>query len=127
MGKGYRTGRLGEEIRKITGELLVREIKDPRLKKHMISISGVDVTGDGSIATIYVTVLSISGAEELSKEEKDEVLDALKSAKGLIKREIGKQVKLRHTPELLFKFDSSLEYGMHIDKLIEDIGTKKDD
>lgn len=124
MGKGYRSGRLGEEVRRIISDLLLREIKDPRLS-GIVSVSAVEVTDDGSYATVYITVLGSSAAEETSDEKKDEVLAAFKSAKGLIRREIGKQVKLRHVPDLLFKFDSSLEYGRHISKLIDTLGIEK--
>lgn len=126
MGKGYRSGRLGEEIRRIVSDLLLREIKDPRLS-GIVSISAVEVTEDGSFATVYITVLGSSAAEETSEEKKDEVLAAFRSAKGLIRREIGKQVKLRHVPDLLFKFDASLEYGRHISKLIDKLGIEKAD
>lgn len=121
MGKGYRQGRLGEEIRKIISELLLREIKDPRLS-GMVSISAVEVTADGSYATAYVSLLGMSSNQESSDEEKEEVLAAFRSAKGLIKREIGRQIKLRHVPELLFKMDTSMEYGRHITKIIHDLG-----
>ena len=57
MGKGYRQGRLGEEIKKIISEMLLKEIKDPKLLENMVSISAVEVTGDGSYATVYVSVL----------------------------------------------------------------------
>lgn len=124
MGKGYRSGRLGEEIRRIVSDLLLREIKDPRLS-GIVSISAVDVTEDGSYATIYITKLGSKASEEVSDEEKSEVLAAFKSAKGLIRREIGKQIKLRHVPDLLFKIDNSLEYGRHISKLIDDLGIEK--
>jgi len=124
MGKGYRQGRLGEEIRKIVSDLLLREIKDPRLS-GLVSISAVEVTEDGSYATIYVTVLGSNAAEETSGEEKNDVLAAFKSAKGLIRREIGRQIKLRHVPDLLFKMDSSLEYGRHISKLIDELSIEK--
>ena len=59
MGKGYRQGRLSEEIKKIVGNMLLHQVKDPRLSS-MISISDVDVTSDGSYATCYVTVLDMS-------------------------------------------------------------------
>ncbi len=124
MGKGYRQGRLGEEIRKIVSELLLREIKDPRLS-GMVSISAVEVTDDNSYATLYITVLGGNAAEETSGEEKNEVLAAFKSAKGLIRREIGHQIKLRHVPDLIFKMDTSLEYGRHISKLINELGIEK--
>ena len=124
MGKGYRQGRLGEEIRRIISELLLREIKDPRLS-GIVTISAVEVTEDGSYATIYITKLGSNAAEETSQDEKDDVLAAFKSAKGLIRREIGKQIKLRHVPDLLFKMDTSLEYGRHISKLIDELGIEK--
>lgn len=124
MGKGYRQGRLGEEIRRIVSDLLLRELKDPRLS-GMVSISAVDVTEDGSYATLYITVLGASVSEEISQEEKEDVLAAFKSAKGLIRKEIGKQVKLRHVPDLSFKIDQSLEYGRHISKLIDELGIEK--
>ncbi|WP_312653505.1 30S ribosome-binding factor RbfA [Aminipila sp.] len=121
MGKGYRQGRLGEEIKKLIGELLLREIKDPRLS-GLVSISAVEVTSDGSYATVYVTVLGSSNDEETAQKEKEDVLAAFKSAKGLIKREIGRSIKLRHVPDLIFKMDTSLEYGRHISKIIGSLG-----
>ncbi len=124
MGKGYRPGRLGEEIRRIVSDLLLREIKDPRLS-GIVSISAVNVTEDGSYATVYITKLGSKASEETSEEEKNDVLAAFRSAKGLIRREIGRQIKLRHVPDLLFKMDTSLEYGRHISKLIDELGIEK--
>lgn len=127
MGKGYRQGRLGEEIRKLISEMLLREIKDPRLLSGMISISDVSVTSDGSYATCYVTILSLSKDEEVRKEEENQVLQGLQSAKGLLKKEIGRQIKLRHIPELIFKIDKSMEYGRHIDEVIKELGIDEDE
>jgi ribosome-binding factor A len=124
MGKGYRQGRLGEEIRRIISDLLLREIKDPRLS-GIVSISAVEVTEDGSYATVYISKLGTSASAEVSADEKNDLLAAFKSAKGLIRHEIGKQIKLRHVPELLFKMDTSLEYGRHISKLIDELGIEK--
>ncbi len=126
MGKGYRSGRLGEEIRRIISDLLLREIKDPRLS-GIVSISAVDVTEDGSFATVYITKLGNKASEETTEEEKNEVLAAFKSAKGLIRREIGHQIKMRHVPDLVFKMDTSLEYVRHISKLIDKLGIDKSD
>lgn len=122
MGKGYRQGRLAEEIKKIISSMLLRELKDPRLS-GMVSITSVDVSPDGSYATVYLTVFTADDAEKQKKEE--DVLAAMMSSKGLIKREISKNVKLRHMPELSFRIDTSLEYGRHIDELIEET-VKKD-
>lgn len=125
MGKGYRPGRLGEEIKKITSDLLLKELKDPRLEGSLVSVTAVDVTGDGSIATVYLSALKM-GQQDNLKEYKDEILEAMKSCKGVIRREIGKNIKLRHVPDLIFKMDTSLEYGRHIDELIDSV-VKKDE
>jgi len=122
MRRSFRQDRLGEEIRKIISELLLREIKDPRLS-GIVSISAVEVTSDRSYATVYVSCLK--SADE-SLEEQENILSAFRSAKGLIKREIGLQLKLRHTPELIFKADNSMEYGRHITKIIDSLGIKND-
>ncbi|MEE0742158.1 MAG: 30S ribosome-binding factor RbfA [Emergencia sp.] len=122
MGKGFRTGRLGEEIKKVISQMLLRDIKDPRLSEAMVSLSDVEVTSDGSYATCYVTVLSTSKDEEAKQKIEEDVLAGLRSAKGLIKKEIGKQMKLRHIPELIFKLDTSMEYGRHISEMIEKLG-----
>lgn len=123
--KGYRQGRLGEEIRKVIGEMLLRDIKDPRLS-GFVSISSVMVTRDGSYATCYVTVLGSSIDNEPSAEEKAEVIEAFQSAKGLIKREIGNLIKVRHVPELIFKLDTSMEYGRKMSKIMDGLGLEKE-
>ena len=127
MAKGYRAGRLAEEIRKITGNMLLFELKDPRLKGKMVSVSGVDVSDDGSYATVYLPVLGKSISEDADEKEKDDILKAMKSASGVIRREIGKNVKLRHVPELSFKIDNSIEYGRHMSKIIDSLGIDKYD
>ena len=118
--KGYRQGRLGEEIRKVISGLLLREIQDPRLS-GLVSVSAVDVTSDGSFATVYVSVLGEADGE-WAAENQQKALEAFKGAKGLIRREIGKQIKLRHVPDLIFKIDNSMEYGRHISRIIEGLG-----
>lgn len=126
MGKGYRTGRLGEEIRRVVSDLLLREIKDPRLS-GIVSISAVEVTADYSYATLFISVLNDPGFGESEEERKIEVLEAFQSAKGLIRREVGRQIKLKHVPEILFKIDTSLEYGRHISKVIAELGIDREE
>lgn len=117
MQKNHRSGRLGEEIRKIISNMMLRgDLKDPDINS-LTSVTAVDVSSDGSYATVY---LSIMGTDE----EKKATLKAMKRAAGFIRNRIGKEVKIRHTPELTFKIDTTLEYGMHISKLID--GLKKD-
>ena len=121
MGKGYRQGRLGEEIRRIISEMLIHGVKDPRLS-GMISLTGVEVTSDGSYATCFGSILGLNQNQEERQKEAEDVLAGLNSAKGLFKREIGHQIKLRHVPELIFKIDESLEYGRHISEIIGTLG-----
>lgn len=127
MGKGYRPGRLGEEIRKITSDMLLRELKDPRFATSMVSVTAVDVSLDGSYATLYLTAFGLGKHSELSQEEKEDILKAFQSAKGKIRTEIGRKVKLRHIPELLFKFDTSMEYGRHMDEVLSRLDIPKED
>ena len=124
MGKGYRTGRLGEEIRRIISDMLLKGVKDPRLAGRMISITGVEVTSDGSYATCYITVFAAAGSDaELNKE----VLEGLHSASGMFRSEIGKQLKIRHAPELIYKIDSSMEYGRHIDEVLSTLDIRPEE
>ena len=127
MGKGYRPGRMGEEIRNVTSDLLLRELKDPRFTKNMVSITAVDVSSDGSYATLYLTAFGLGKNVDLSQEEKDGIIDAFQRAKGKIRTEIGRKVKLRHVPELLFKFDTSMEYGRHMEEVLSKLNIPKDE
>jgi phosphoesterase RecJ-like protein len=106
--------------------MLLRELTDPGFR-GLVSVSAVKASDDGSFATVYVTMLGAgSGAvAEATDEEKKGALAAFEKAKGLIRHEIGHRLGLRHTPDLRFKFDTSEEYGRHIEKIIEELGVPK--
>lgn len=125
MGKSHKTGRLGEEIRKIIGDMLIHQLKDPRLSTGLISVTAVDVSGDGSIATVFLSFLPFDrGVDEI--DLKSDILEAMNKSKGTIKKEIGRHIKIRHIPELIFKFDTSLEYGRHIEELIQKVNKNEE-
>lgn len=127
MGKGYRPQRLGEEIRKIVSDLLVRgALKDPGFR-GMVGVSSVDVTNDGSYATLYITALGYGLSEDCSKEDQEKILAAFQRSKGFIRSEIGKKVKIRHIPDLIFQFDSSLQYGLKMDRILDELNIPKDE
>ena len=111
MASNNRTRRIAEEIRKIVSTMLINGIKDPRITS-MVSVTDVEVTNDLSYAYVYVSIL---GGDEES------TLDGLKSACGYIRREVGKNIKIRHTPEIIFKIDDSLLKGMYMDELIKKV------
>ena len=79
------------------------------------------MTSDGSYATCYVSVLNFSKDEEEKKTEENDILAGLNSAKGVMKKEISRQVKVRHIPELIFKIDHSMDYGRHIEEILDTI------
>ena len=111
MASNNRTRRIAEEIRKIVSTMIINGIKDPRINS-LVSVTDVEVTSDLSYAYIYVSIL---GGDEES------TLDGLKSACGYIRREVGKNIKIRHTPEIIFKIDDSLLKGMYMDELIKKV------
>ena len=115
MRRGYRQERIGVEIKKVISDMLLREIKDPRLSDGMVSITDVEVTRDGSYAKVFLTVYAAEGDTEANAR----AIEGMEHCKGLIKREIGRRMDLRRVPELLFEIDTSFEYGMRMDALIE--------
>jgi len=111
-----RVGRVGEQIKKELSQILQTELKDPRI--GFVTVTGVEVTNDLSQAKVYLSVLG-------SEEQKEETLKALAKGQGFIRSELGRRVRLRYTPELIFKFDTSIEYGSHIEKLLAQINREE--
>ena len=122
--KQVRQGRLEEEIRKSVSSLLLNGIKDPVLTSRIITISDVSVTRDGSYAYIYITPLVLTGED---REQVDkEVLEGFDRAKGTFRNKVGRDIKLRHTPELIFRIDNSMENGRHIESVLKKIHDSED-
>ena len=113
-----RVGRVGEEIKKEMSQLLQQEIKDPRI--GFLTVTGVEITNDLSQAKVYLSVLG-------SAEQKEETFKAIAREEGLLRSGLGRRVRLRHTPELIFKTDASIAYGSRIEALLAQIneGTAK--
>ena len=108
--------RINEEIQKeLSG--MIRNLKDPRVQDTMISITRVETTPDLRYAKVYVSVLD--------KSDLKEVIKGLKSAGGYLRRELGRALSLRYTPELVFQADDSIDKGTHILKLLNDIERKE--
>jgi ribosome-binding factor A len=112
-----RSDKVGEEIHKIISELLIKGLKDPRI--GFLTITGVKMTPDLRQATVYFTVHG-------SDEEKRNNEAGLNSAKGYIRKEIGQALKMRFVPEIIFKYDTSLDYGQHIESILKEIGATDD-
>ena len=107
-----RIGRVNEEIQRELSAL-IRTVKDPRVADAgMISITAVETTQDLKYATIFVSVLD--------KAASAQALKGLKSASGFLRRELGRALDLRNTPELIFVRDDSIDHGAHILDMLRD-------
>ena len=115
---GYKIGRITSDIKLALSELL-REVKDPRVSK-LLSIVKVDLSGDLSYATVYVS--AIEGFEATVSSVK-----ALKGASGFLRRELGGRLKLRKVPELRFVADDSINISANISKIIDSFKEEKED
>ena len=113
-----RINRTNDDIQRVLSTLL-RSIKDPRVNQGMISVTHVDTTGDLRYSKIYLSVLGLENEKEFKK--------GLKSASGWLRRELGRSLSLRHTPELVFELDNSISYGAHINQLISSLEISHDD
>lgn len=107
-----RVGRVGEQIKKEIVDIVRSEIKDPRV--GFVTIMDVETSGDLQHATIFVSVLG-------KEEQRKETMEALQKASGFIRSEIGRRIRLRRTPELHFKLDTSLDYSSRISQVLRDI------
>lgn len=110
-----RTDRISEEIKKELSSI-IRDLKDPRIGL-MTSVVSVQVSNDLRYAKAFISIMG-------TEEEKKETLKALKSASGFIRREIGGRIKIYCVPEFTFVEDTTIEYGAHINDLLNQI--KKD-
>lgn len=110
-----RARQVSEEIKKEVSQILRDDIKDPRL--GFVTVTGVETTGDLSLARIFYSVLGDDKSIQDSK-------DALASGQGFIRREIGQRIRLRKVPEIEFIYDDTLAKAQHIEELLEKI---KDD
>lgn len=108
-----RLNRISEEVKKVVSSIIMNDIKDPRVS-NMTSVTNVEVTRDLRYANIYISVLG-------DKKSGEETIKGLESAKGFIRKEIGQNINLRYTPEPLFFLDTSIEYGIKISKMINDL------
>ena len=110
-----RIGRINEEIQRELAAL-IPALKDPRVH-GLVSITRVDTTADLRYAKVYVSVLD--------KSDVKDVIRGLKSAGGYLRRELGRALSLRYTPELVFQADDSIDRGAHILKILNDIESRE--
>ena len=108
-----RTRRIEHELKREISSIMANDIKDPRVST-LASITAVDMTRDLQFAKVFVSTIG-------DEKEKEDIIEGLKNASGFIKRELGARLNLRHVPELTFHLDESIERGMYMGKLINDV------
>lgn len=104
--------RVDEELKKEISNIITYDLKDPNIT-GLISVTKVKVSGDLKYAKVYVSMLN-------AKDNK-QVLAALKKSAGFVRTEIAKRINLRTTPEIIFIFDDSIEYGSRIDTILKEV------
>ncbi|MEH7382568.1 30S ribosome-binding factor RbfA [Bacillus sp. JJ1533] len=107
-----RPNRVGEQMKKELSDIIGRKIKDPRI--GFVTVTDVQVTGDLQQAKVFISVLG-------DEEQRQNTLKGLAKAKGFIRSEIGQRIRLRKTPEILFEFDESIDYGNRIESILHEI------
>ena len=110
--EGKRSEKVADLIQQEISQMLVKSIKDPRI--GFVTITRVTVSEDCRFAKIYFSV-----AGDLAERESSQ--KGLESATGYIRKELGRRIRLRYTPEIMFQFDPSIEYAIHMEKLIRSI------
>jgi len=112
-----REQRVAEAVREEISDILHNEIKDPRV--GFISVTRVEMSGDLRVAKVHFSVLG-------NESEQAQAYKALKNAAGFIRSELAQRIRLRHAPELLFRLDTSIQQGLKIAKLLNEIQDSAD-
>lgn len=111
-----RSEKVAEAIHEIVSATLVRGVKDPRI--GFVTVTGVKVTDDLHLATIYYTVVG-------SEQEKSDTSRALEHARGFFRSLIGRELRMKYVPDITFRYDSSVEYGNRIESILREIATEE--
>ena len=115
--EGKRSEKVADLIQKEISQMLAKSVKDPRI--GFVTITRVTVSEDCRFARIYYSVAGTLAERESS-------MKGLDSAKGYVRRELGRRIRLRYTPDITFQFDPSIEYAIHVEELIQNIHQGKE-
>ena len=114
----HRIEKINGQIQRELSLIIQQKMKDSRFNRDTLSITHVKAAPDLKTATVYVSIFGTS-------EEKEEVLGLLDNAKGFLRANLGKVLKVHSIPALTFKLDDSVEYGMHIDSILASLKKNK--
>ena len=111
MATSERVGRIAQEMQRAIDKIIREELHDPRIAGTW-SIARCDVTRDLRYCKVRISILEEDGRSEMMK--------ALRGAAGFVRREVGKHIDLRYTPEITFELDTNIEYASHINELLKE-------
>jgi ribosome-binding factor A len=117
MTEGKRSEKVADLIQREISQMLVKTLKDPRI--GFVTITRVVVSEDCRVAKVYFSVVGTLAEREQSTK-------GLNSAKGYVRKELGRRMGLRHTPEIMFQFDPSIEYAIHIGEVIHHLEQERE-
>ncbi len=106
-----RAVRVGDLMREEIADILMHKVKDPRI--GFVTVTGVELSDDLRHAKVFVSIYK--------DEEKETTLKAIEVAKGFIRRELGRRMRLKFVPEIVFRIDKSIEYGNRIERILREI------
>ena len=112
MAEGKRSDKVADLIRKEVSDLLMTSVKDPRI--GFVTVTRVAVSNDCRQAKVYFSVMGTA-------QEQQRAVQGLASATGFVRRELGQRISLRYTPEILFQFDPSVEYSIHMEEVFHEL------
>jgi ribosome-binding factor A len=118
MANDRRVSRVAEAIRREVSQMILSDIKDDRVGAGMVSVTGVDVAGDLQHTKIFVSIYG-------SDEARAETMEGLKSVTGYVRSELGKRVRLRRTPTVLFVEDKSFDRATQVISLINKLSQER--
>jgi ribosome-binding factor A len=117
MTEGKRSEKVADLIQREISQMLVKTLKDPRI--GFVTITRVVVSEDCRVAKVYFSVVGTLAEREQSTK-------GLNSAKGYVRKELGRRMGLRYTPEIMFQFDPSIEYAIHIGEILHHLEQERE-
>ena len=115
---GQRERKVAEFLKEEVSQIIRREVKDPRI--GFVSITDVEVSGDLRHAKVFVSVYG-------DETEKEETMAGLEKATSFIRKLVGERITTYHTPKIIFRYDDSIEHGVHISNLIKEVREEEKD
>ena len=112
-GNNSRGGRVNSDVQRVISHVIEFELKDPRVSS-LVSVTRCDVTNDLKECKCYISVLG-------SDEDAENTLKGLNSANGFVRKRLAESLNLRYTPQIEFRLDKSIEYGVMMSKKIDDV------